>query len=544
MRVDRPTMPTLTPELLATLPAHINRPRFDRSQLRPGIVHLGLGAFVRAFMLPLLDAALDHGNQGFDGKDSDDRYAWGVIGYSLRQPDTRDALTPQQGLYTLLLRDADPDADTMTNQTPPALRERLQVIGSLISAEFAADTANPIDAQIASPDTRIVSLTLTEKGYLGTAPNDALPCLLQGLKRRYAQGLPPVTVLSLDNLSRNGQTTRARLLALADADEPSAAPSNTNDGFRDWLAHQCRYPCSMVDRIVPASTDRERLAVKAQMQADDAWPVAAEPYWHWVLEDDFVGGPQGRPNWPGVSFVASLDEVLQWEANKLRMVNGAHSMLAYLAVAAGWATVDQALAALGMRPLLARLLHDEVIPSLLDRATDPNTPQKATQKGTQKADLQRYADAILDRFGNPALAHQTRQIAMDGSQKLPLRLIPTAIANLNAGRPCTCIALAVAAWIQYQRGHDDAGHSYPVMDPQADALAAHARSAPTSADSPRASTQASTQDLALARHWSSYQAVFGELSGNPVWLQTLSQALSALQSLGAARLVAGCGSAG
>jgi fructuronate reductase len=303
--------------------------------------------------------------------------------------------------------------------------------------------------------------------------------------------------MSLDNLPGNGQHLRMRLLALAQG-EPA---------LQGWLAQACTFPCSMVDRIVPATTPGDTDRIAQRLGLHDAWPVMAEPYLHWVLEDRFAAG---RPDWPGVTWVSRAEEVQTWEAAKLRVVNGAHSALAYLSMAAGWQTVDEALAQPGLRAYLQALLHQEVLPGLL-----PHAPPAA------------YVQAVLQRFTNPALAHQTAQIAMDGSQKLPLRLLPTLRANLAAGRPVQQVALAVAAWLQYQRGHNDAGQPHAIHDPLAAALAAHHTQA-----------QALPDTAARAAWWAGFTPVFGDLAHHPAWHAALAHAWAALQRQGSRGLLA------
>lgn len=463
----------LHPQHLAALPAAVQRPAYDRSALQPGIVHLGLGNFARAFLLQQTEAALNAGEAPH----------WGVVGFSLQRPDMRDALGPQGGLYTLAERDG--------------AGEQLRVVGCLLQAGFAPEAQPAVEEHVAAPATRIVSLTITEKGYGGGAATDALPTLLRGLALRRQRGLGGLTLLSLDNLHRNGRHLRERLLALAEGDAP----------LREWLQAECRIPCSMVDRIVPATLPADRERIAATLGLHDAWPVLAEPYLHWVLEDDFAAG---RPAWRGVTWVHSEAEVLAWEAAKLRVVNGAHSALAYLGLAAGWATVHEAMAQPALHAYLQALLAQEVWPGL----------------GLQ-APPQNYGAQVLQRFTNPALAHRTAQIGMDGTLKLPLRLLPTVQAALSAGRPFPRTALALAAWVQYQRGHSDAGVPHAVSDPLAGPLAAHLAAA---AQLPSAQ--------ARAAHWARFAPVFGTLAEAPAFVAELAAALQALEQLGAATALA------
>ncbi len=419
--------------------------RADKAGLAAGIVHLGLGAFARAHLIPATEAAM--AGRG-------ERH-WGVLGVSLRHADVRDALAPHGFDYSLALRDADAQG------TP---RECRQVLHSLLGVLVAPEDPQAVLEAIAAPATRIVSLTVTEKGYhhdpaTGAlkrddpglvhdlahpeAPRTTLGFLVHGLALRRARGLGPVTLLSCDNLPSNGATLRA--LVLAFAREVDAA-------LADWIASACRFPNGMVDRIVPRNED---LAV-----------VTAEPFFDWAIEDDFAAG---RPDWTvyGARFVAQAEP---FEKLKLRMVNGSHSAIAYLGVVAGWATVDRAIREPALRRAVDAMLREEIEPTL---------------HGLAGLDLAAYRARLLDRFANPALAHQTRQIAMDGSQKIPQRWLGTVRDRLAAGVPIDRLALAVAAWLHFLRGVDEAGRPYTIDDPLAAELAALQTHAATMPDETR-----------------------------------------------------------
>lgn len=495
----------LHPSRLGGLVAGVARPAHDRTRLRAGIVHLGLGAFARAHLAAVNEAALAAGA----GE------AWGICGVSLRQPDTRDALAPQDGLYTLALRDADEHGEP---------RQRLAVIGCLLESLVAPEDPQAVLARIAHEDARIVSITVTEKGYchdpasgqlnldhpdivhdLGQplAPRSAIGYLAWGLQQRRAAGRGPLTLMSLDNLPANGHLLRGMVLAFAE---------QVDAGLARWIAAECTFPCSMVDRIVPRTTDADREAVARALGLADAWPVMAEPYLEWVLEDSFAAG---RPDWRagGARFVAGA---APFETLKLRNVNGAHSALAYLSVMAGWDTVDQALAQPALRRYLERLMREEIAPTL------PPLPG---------LDLAQYQERLLQRFANPALRHQTRQIAMDGSQKLPQRLLDTARARLAREQPMPLLALAVAGWLHYLRGVDQAGRRYDIQDPMAGALARRLEQAETAA------TLAGPGPAAMLE-WTAalagFEPVFGELGQDARFVRAVAQAVHALRSLGVA----------
>ncbi len=470
--------PRLAPDTLHRLAGGVATPRYAREQLTTGIVHLGIGAFARAHLAAATEAALAAGGERH----------WGLCGASLRHADTRDALAPQQGLYTLVERDADAHGHP---------RQRLQVIGCLRELLAAPGDAPVLLERIATPSTRIVSLTVTEKGYV-TGPGGALDVLLQGLSLRRERSEPGLTLLSLDNLASNGDTLHDRLV--------EAARVRGDDLLADWLSRRCTFPNSMVDRIVPRTTDADRQAVATALGQRDAWPVLAEPYFDWAVEDRFA---LGRPDWAAHG-VRLVDDAAPWERLKLRMVNGAHSAIAYLGVQAGWTTVHEAMSQPAMRAYVERLLRDEIAPTLPPLSgLDPAA----------------YTAALLGRFANPALAHRTLQIAMDGSQKLPLRWLPVLRERLAAGAASPGLALALAAWMQHQRGTDEAGRRHVIDDPMAAELSAHAVAAPPDA-------------AAAARHWLSFRPVFGDLGGHALLATDVAAALARLRALGAAAALA------
>ena len=409
-------------------------------QARPParIVHLGLGAFFRAFGCDYL-AELG---------------GWGVTGVSLRSPDIRDRLAPQDWVYTAC------------EHGPGGPRDRvIEVVRGVLTAP--EDPAAVI-AALADPAAEIVTLTVTEKGYChdpatgrldlshpdiahdiaSPLPRSAPGFLLRGLAARRAAGLAPFTVLSCDNLPDNGRLTRGVVLALAAEVDP---------GLADWIARQGAFPSSMVDRIVPATTEADRAALAARSGRHDAAPVQHEPFRQWVIEDSFAGARPALET-VGAQIVA---DVRPFEAMKLRMLNGAHSALAYLGALAGHETVAEAVADVAVAAYLRHLWSAEIIPTL------------EAPPGTDLAD---YADRLLARFANPAIRHRTHQIAMDGSRKLPQRLLATIEAGLARGSPVEGLLLAVAGWMRYCAGANEAGAPHDVQDPIAERLAAAAGS--------------------------------------------------------------------
>ena len=487
--------PRLHPTTLAQLPAEVARPLYRRAELRPGIVHLGLGSFARAFLGVANEAAIHAGG--------DPRF--GIVGVSLRSPALRDALAPQGSLFSVARRDAD-------GQGRP--RQRLQVIGNLVAQLVAPENPGAVLEAIAAPATRIVSLTITEKGYThdpasgrlrddhpdivhdlrhAAAPKSAIGFIVHGLALRRARKLPPITLLSLDNLPHNGRTLQGLVLAFARRVDATLA---------DWIEQRCTFPNSMVDRIVPATTDADRVLAAAALRLYDAWPVPTEPYFDWAVEDRFAAG---RPDWhlAGARCVA---DATPWERLKLRAVNGSHSAIAYLGAMAGWATVDEAIAQPELRAFVRALLIEEVASTL------PALPE---------LDFAMYVEGLLGRFANPALAHRTQQIAMDGSQKLPQRLLATVQERLATGAPIPRLALAIAAWMHYLRGIDEWGRHYAIDDPLAEALATTRE---------RAQREPELRERVAA--FSQFVPVFGDLAGHATLVDALTKAMASLQNLG------------
>lgn len=398
---------------IAKLPAEVLVPGYARDSATPGIVHLGVGAFHRAHQAAYIDACL-----------ADGATDWGIVGVSLRSPDTRDALAPQDGLYTLAVRDS--------------AGEQLQVIGSIQSLLVAPENPVAVLAALTDPRTRIVTLTITEKAYIRAAdgtldgvhpdivhdlanpgsPRTAHGFLIESLARRRAAGTPPFTVLCCDNLPANGATLHRLLIEFAKLRDADLARH---------IADEVAFPSSMVDRIVPATTDADRSRIAQQLGVEDAWPVMTEPFRQWVIEDRFPGG---RPAWEKFG-VTMVDDVGPFEDMKLRLLNGAHSGIAYLGLLSGHATVDRAFADQSIRQFVDRL-WSEAIPTLpQDAGLDPIP----------------YTAELAARFSNTALAHRTAQIANDGSQKLPQRIIASALARLERGMLPEHLSLVVAAWI-------------------------------------------------------------------------------------------------
>ncbi|PRD42953.1 mannitol dehydrogenase [Phyllobacterium phragmitis] len=419
-------------------------PGFDRARLTPGIVHIGLGAFFRAHGVVYNDDAIETDPAAHNG--------WGIIGVSLRSPSQRDKLAPQDGLYTTVERSASGD--------------RPRIMGSLLQAIVAPEDPKSLVDTLADPGIRIVTITVTEKGYchdpatgrLNPAhpdivhdlehperPMSLLGFLVAALKLRRERGIAPFTIISCDNLPSNGKLLRGLVRDFA---------ALRDDGLATWIESTVAFPSTMVDRIVPASTDDDLALTLDLTGLQDLAPVIHEPFRQWVIEDVF--GAAERPAWEraGAQFVADVEP---FELMKLRMLNGSHSALAYLGFLSGFQTISQTVADPAFRNFLAGLWRDEIIPTV------------PTPDGT---DLEAYAGQLLERYSNPAISHRTAQIAMDGSQKLPQRILGTIRDRLQAGQPWDRLALIVAAFIAYTSGTDEKGQPIDVKDPLADRLKA------------------------------------------------------------------------
>ncbi|MBD9525661.1 mannitol dehydrogenase family protein [Paracoccus sp. PAR01] len=398
----------------ALLSDGVTLPDFDRATLLPGIVHLGFGAFHRAHQAVFTQRALNI-----------DPDAWGIVAVNLRSPGPIRDLEAQDGLYTVVTRGAGGDS--------------AEVIGVTEDWLCAAEDLPELLDHLADPAIRIVTLTVTEKAYgidpatggldrahpsiaadlaLPDRPSSAVGLLVAGLSRRRAEGIAPFTVLTCDNLPSNGRVLRRLVTEFAAVTDPELS---------DWIATEVSFPCSMVDRIVPAATDATRALAATLTGAEDALAIETEPFIQWVIEDDF---PQGRPAWDkaGAVMVANVEP---YENMKLRMLNGAHTLIAHLGILNGLEHVRDVMA----------------VPKLAAQARAHMLAAQATLAPVPGIDLDRYRDDLLARFANPAIAHRNIQIAMDSTQKLPQRILMPAVDALEAGQDITPFARVTGAWI-------------------------------------------------------------------------------------------------
>ena len=415
MRLSTATLDRLGPE--------VGRPGYDRAAQQVGIVHFGIGAFHRAHQAWYTDAAMNAGDRD-----------WMITGVSLRSAEVAGQMVPQDGLFTLIERSA----------TAP----RARLIGAVRMVLVASEDPAAVIAALAAPQTHIASFTVTEKGYarsadgsldpLASGAGSFYPLLTAGLRCRKDAGLPGLTLLSCDNLADNGAQLGRLMRAYLGAHDPD---------LLEWFAGHCTCPATMVDRIVPATTAADRAEAQGLLGGlKDAACVVTEPFSQWVIEDRFAGP---RPRWETVGAELVAD-VRPYETAKLRMLNGAHSLLAYAGLRRGHTYIHEAIAAAELCELVEHLMLREAAPTLI-----PAPGQ----------DLVAYASALSDRFANPALDHRLSQIAIDGSQKLPQRWLATLAERQALGATCPAILTGLAAWVHHLRGANGV-----VDDPRADEL--------------------------------------------------------------------------
>lgn len=414
----------------------IARPR------RVGMLHLGIGAFHRAHQAVFTeDAAIASGEDH-----------WGICGITQRSAAVLDQLRPQDCLYSVLERGG--------------AAEQIRVVGQVTEVLYAAQDAAATTSLFADPGISVVTLTVTEKGYrrsaeggldradpavladLAGGSETVVGQLVRGLQARARAGAGPLSVLSCDNLAGNGRVVKRLVLDFCEA-----LPAREGEAIGSWIEEHVAFPSSMVDRIVPATSDADRAAVARALGVEDRAVVVAEPFRQWVIENRFVAP---RPAWERAG-AELVDDVEPYERLKLRTLNGTHSMLAYLGALRGHQTIAEAVADDELRGWASRFIGEDVAPTL----------------SADGLDVVAYGEQALERFANPALRHRTSQVAMDGSQKLPLRLLPTVRSRLEAGATPAWASLAVAGWMAYVvRCRDRTEGPFVLDDPLAERLRA------------------------------------------------------------------------
>jgi mannitol 2-dehydrogenase len=476
----------LNQAVLAGLAGRATIPEYDRKRLAPAIVHIGVGGFHRAHQAVYLD---DLASQAIT-------HEWGERGLGLLPADRRmaQALIPQDCLYTMVTRDAAGDS--------------ARVIGSMSDYLFAPDNRALALDLLADTATRIVSLTITEGGYNVDSltgrfdahnptiqddlqhpeqPSSVFGYICAALDRRRRAGAPPFTVLSCDNLQGNGAIARTAVTSFARL---------WDDGLANWIETNVTFPNGMVDRITPQTTAADRALVAEAFGIEDAWPVMCEPFTQWVIEDTFCNG---RPPLEQVG-AQIVSDVHPYETMKLRLLNASHQAMGYLGYLAGYRFIHDVMADADLHTFIARLMADEVAPLL---APVPGI------------DLAAYQQTLLERFANPKIRDQVARICTDGSDRMPKFLLPSLAEALQQGRPRRLLTLAVAGWLRYLRGVDEAGQQIAIADRLAAELRARA-----------------AEGRGDPRPLLSLRSVFGDLGNNEAFISELAATIRELDAHG------------
>jgi mannitol 2-dehydrogenase len=458
----------LNSSTLAKIP--IAKPSYNRDEIGIGIVHFGVGGFHRAHQAMYVDRLLEAGL----AKD------WGICGVGVMPSDRRmaDVMAAQDGLYTLLLENPDGSRDA-------------RVIGSVVDYRYAPDDPEAVIELVAAPTTRIVSLTITEGGYNIDNLDDAVNVfglVAEAMARRRDRGIASPTIVSCDNIENNGDVARQAFTEYADRVHP---------GLGEWMREHTRFPNSMVDRITPATTPDVIAALEGEFGVEDQWPVVAEPFTSWVLEDDFS---DGRPPFEEAA-VLLVDDVTPYELMKLRLLNASHQSLCYFAYLAGYRLVHDAAG----DPLFAEFL--------LEYMDSEATP---TLKPVPGIDLPDYKRTLIERFANPGVKDTIARLCFGSSDRIPKWLLPVVRENLKTGAPVRLSAATVASWARYAEGVDEQGEPIDVQDQLADTLVPLARS---QHENPTAFIENT--------------AVFGDLARHPRFVDAYVWALDSLHRDGA-----------
>ncbi|TDD14276.1 mannitol dehydrogenase family protein [Kribbella turkmenica] len=481
-------MTALTAAGLDALGNEVGRPSYDRTAVRPGIVHFGVGGFHRAHQAMYLDQLMN------DGK----ALGWGIVGVGVLPQDRRmyDVLHAQDCLYTLVVKYPDGTLEP-------------RVIGSIVDYLFAPDDPSAVLDRMVDPGTRIVSLTITEGGYHvnqvtgeldasdpglaadlrpGAVPGSVFGFLVEALARRRAAGVAPFTVMSCDNIPGNGHVAKKMLTSFARLKDPELA---------DWIAAEVRFPNCMVDRITPVTADSDRAALAERFGVEDGWPVVCEPFTQWVLEDDFGGD---RPPYEDVG-VQLVEDVEPYELMKLRLLNASHQALCYLGYLAGYRYAHEVCQDKLFVDFLLGYMANEGAPTL------PPVPG---------VDLDRYQHQLIERFANPEVRDTLARLCAESSDRIPKWLLPVVREQLAAGREIGRSVLVVASWARYAEGVDEQGQPIEVVDRLRDKLVERAQH---NRDDPLVFI--SDPDL------------FGDLASNEQFVTQYKAALKSLHEIGA-----------
>ena len=485
-------MSRLSNASIASVRAGVDVPRYDRSKVTTGIVHFGVGGFHRAHMAMALDDLMNQG-KALD---------WGICGVGLMEFDRKmkDALQGQDCLFTLTLKHSDGKRDA-------------RVIGSIVEYLFAPDDAEAVIEKMADPSTKIVSLTITEGGYnfdrvtgefdetnpavaadllAGATPKTAFGFVTEALRRRRDRGIKPFTVLSCDNIQGNGDIAKKMFLAFALLKDASLGA---------WIDGNVAFPNSMVDRITPVTSAEDIAEAAEKLGLEDAWPVVAEPFFQWVIEDHFT---LGRPNFDevGVQFV---EDVEPYELMKLRLLNASHQGLTYFSYLSGYRFAHEAVGDPAIASFLLKYMDNEATPTL---------------RPVPGIDLNAYKHMLIERFSNPEVRDTLARLCAESSDRIPKWLVPVIREQLARGGDVTRSAAIVASWARYAEGVDEDGNEIIVVDPLKDVLV------------PIAKSQRSNP-LAFIQN----ESLFGDLAKNDQFSSAYLTALNSLFEHGAHKTV-------
>ena len=444
LKLSRTTLPLVSKS--------VQTPAYAPTSAQPGVVHLGLGAFHRAHQAMVFDQLLREGDM-----------RWGIHGVGMTQPGLVNKLRAQDGLYAVRVAGAN--------------GIEWHVPGALWQTSVATTERQHVLNAIAAPSTRWITLTVTEKGYTPALAQ----LLIDGLRLRHAAGQAGLTIASCDNLQGNGHKLKAILHATA---------SSQDAELMTWMDTHCAFPCSMVDRIVPAATDEVAAAAKEALGMQDECALSTETFWEWVIEDNFVD-PSDAALLSRCG-VRVTSQVHSYEEAKLRMLNGSHSAMALMGAITGRAHIADCIGSDHIQEFVHRLMTQEVAPHL------------------SRADWADYRDALIQRFGNPYLKHSVHQIATDSSQKIPQRWPPSVLGQMAKGQSFEHHALAAAIFLRYTLAKDEQGKAYALNDPQAESLMA-------------IGANQATEPHACVRALLAREDLWGkELAASEAWLERLS----------------------
>jgi mannitol 2-dehydrogenase len=481
----------LSQRTLDSLPEAVARPAYNRSQISEGIVHFGVGGFHRAHEAMYVDALMNEG-EALD---------FGIVGVGTMPGDTRmrDALNGQDGLYTLVVKH--PDG-----------RREPRVIGSMLRFLHAADDPGAVLAVMRAASTRIVSLTITEGGYLfhpstgefdaehpliqpdlppGATPTTPFGFIVEALRLRREDGTPPFTLMSCDNIPGNGDVAKKMIVAFARLKDPDLAA---------WIESAVRFPNSMVDRITPVTAPEDITALEDEFHVEDAWPVVCEPFTQWALEDAFEGGVAGRPAFEDVG-VQLVPDVEPYELMKLRLLNASHQALCYLGYLSGYRYAHEVCQDPLFVDFLLAYMNREATPTLHD---------------VPGVDLTAYKHQLIERFANPEVRDTLARLCAESSDRIPKWLVPVIRTNLEKGGEIERSALVVASWARYAEGVDEQGQPIQVVDQLRDRVMA-------------AAARQKVEPLAFVRD----EQLFGDLASNERFAEAYTRWLDSLHEAGA-----------